>query len=374
MRRALVQRVASALHRWIGLAVGALFVLLGLTGSVLVFYLEIDEAASTPVRRADHPVAVQQVIERLRARHPDRAGPWRIEMPLEPGRPLRARYYNPVETADRMFAPLLVTLDPATLAVIDERFWGRGVLTWIYNLHYTLLLERTGHTLVGIVGLLMLASLATGLSLWWVARRRRWRAWRPSLRHGAVRRTYDLHLLIGLYGWIALTALALTGAALALPNIARNIVSLGHPPPALEAPAPAGPIAPIRLDQAIAIAHQHFPAGEPRWIHTSGRNGEAIVVRLYQPGEPSRRFPQTMIWLHAGTGAVLRVQDGQHRSGSEKVLAWMHPIHNGEAFGMAGRIVACLAGLLPLIAMVTGWMRHRHKRVARSVRKRCLTG
>ena len=44
------------LHLCIGLALGAVFALLGVTGSVLVFYPEIDRALN-PELRASTPVA-----------------------------------------------------------------------------------------------------------------------------------------------------------------------------------------------------------------------------------------------------------------------------------------------------------------------------
>ena len=45
------QRAAlTALHRWLGLGLGLLFVLLGATGSLLVFYVEADRALNPPQR------------------------------------------------------------------------------------------------------------------------------------------------------------------------------------------------------------------------------------------------------------------------------------------------------------------------------------
>jgi uncharacterized iron-regulated membrane protein len=43
----------------------------------------------------------------------------------------------------------------------------------------------------------------------------------------------------------------------------------------------------------------------------------------------------------------------------------MHPLHNGEAFGLGGRLLACVGGLLPVLACVTGWLRWQHKQRAR---------
>ena len=92
--------------------------------------------------------------------------------------------------------------------------WGDYFVTFVYDLHYTLLFDKPGKVVVGILGLLMLVSLLSGLWLWWPSRKR-WRAaLAPVLRDGAVRRIYDLHALGGAYGVVLLIVLALTGAGL----------------------------------------------------------------------------------------------------------------------------------------------------------------
>ena len=67
----------------------------------------------------------------------------------------------------------------------------------------------------------------------------------------------------------------------------------------------------------------------------------------------------------AGTGAILAVRDTRQDPAGERFMDWMHPLHNGEAFGLVGRVLACVGGLLPVLLLVTGWLRWRHKRAAR---------
>ncbi|RTL25825.1 MAG: PepSY domain-containing protein, partial [Rhodocyclaceae bacterium] len=109
-----------------------------------------------------------------------------------------------------------------------------------------------------------------------------------------------------------------------------------------------------------------FPDAELRWVETSGSAGRPISVRFHQPGEPGRRFPRSKVWLDPSDGHVLAVRDPLRESAGDGFLAWMHPLHNGEAFGLPGRILACVAGLLPALLFVTGWLRWRHKVRARS--------
>ena len=121
-----LRRAWLRVHLYLGLALGGLFAVLGLSGSALVFYLELDTLLNPQIAVVQPAVAPSPdaVLQRLQALHPEHDGPWRIEMPLAPDRPLMVRYYNPPETAGRGFAPLMLTLDPVTLAETSHRFWG----------------------------------------------------------------------------------------------------------------------------------------------------------------------------------------------------------------------------------------------------------
>lgn len=367
------------LHLWTGLALGAVFALLGLTGSLLVFYPEIDRALN-PVLRPSAPAAqiasVQAVADRLRGWYPEREGGWRIELPLNENTPVIARYAHPAERDGRSFSPLMVTLDPVTLQRTSDRIWGDYLVTWIYDLHYTLLFDTTGELMVGIIGLVMLLSLISGLWLWWPSLTR-WRAvLRPELREGAVRRNYDLHVLGGAYGAVLLIVLALTGAGLALPEQTRSLldgVLVVKPMPEVAAYAGVDTAVLIDLDDAVAIAREYFPEADLRWVDVPGIGEGPISIRLHQPGEPGRRFPKTRVWLDPYGGEILAVRDPAENAAGNVVLDWLHPLHNGEAFGLAGRWLAFASGFVPLLLFVTGFIRWRQKQKARSRQKLRLT-
>ena len=368
------RRVRSYLllvHEWTGLAVGLLFTMLGITGSMLVFYLDVDEVINPETqvsRRVHEPTSPEAILSQLRKSFPEREGPWRIEMPMTPETPVMARYYKPPERADRFFSPLMVTIDPATLAVTSDRFWGDYAVTWIYDLHYTLLLGENGRTTVGFVGLLMMASLVSGLYLWWPSRRRALAALKPQLRQGSARRVYDLHVLGGTYFWVLLALLAVTGSALALPDQTRTLLGASghqHGPATVSAPVPGGERH-ISLDAAVMTARSRFPDAEVRWVESSGVGGTPISVRLYQQSEPGRRFPRTQVWIHPVSGEIISVHDPMWNGTADGVMDWLHPLHNGEALGITGRVIVLLSGLVLPLLFVTGVMRWRQKaKVAR---------
>ncbi len=379
----------TRLHRWLGLALSAVVGVLALTGALLVFYPEIDlwlhpqwrfaapgPAQSSGLRPASVtsplPGVVQQQWAALRARHPDRQGPWRIEMPLQPGWPAQARYMKPVETQGLEFAPLMVMLAPDRGEVLAERFWGQYLVTWLYDLHYTLLLDRAGRTVLAVLGLVTVPLMGLGLWLWWRARRPG-RALQVRWRGRVQQWVYDLHGVLGalvLPVWLLLVG---TGVMLAEPDWFKPLlqkVSSVQPAPSCHSPGFEIGQATVTADRVIARAQAQFPGAELRWVETPGRGMPVWRVRLWQPSEPGRRFPRSQVWVHAQTGEVLAIRDPVGQSGAESVLAWLHPLHSGEALGLVGRVAVLLAGVAWLVSVGTGLMRWWHKRRGRLHRTR----
>lgn len=359
-----------AVHLYAGLVLGGVFVLLGLTGSLLVFYVEIDRVLEPAVATSGgngQPRALEEVFRALQGAHPERTRAWRLELPMDDDDPVTARYYRPTETEHLGFAPLIVRVDPRTLEVGPARFWGDFAMTWIYDLHYSLLLDRTGRTIVAIVGIVLLGSVVTGLVLWWPAPGR-WRSALTWKRNAApARRVYDLHKLGGVWGAALLAILAATGVMLGEPSWfdpAIDTVSPLHRHPKLLTARPIG-AARLPVDAAIAVARTRFPMAEPRWVETPADDTGTYRVQMYQAGEPGRRFPKTQVWIDPWNGSVIAVRDARADGAGDTVLAWLHPLHSGEALGMPGRLLVLAAGFVPALLFVTGVIRWRQKARAR---------
>lgn len=364
--RARSWRVAlRRVHLWLGLSVGLLFALAGLTGSVLVFYTEIDTALVPGLRAVPagtRPSSWQAVYDPLRRDHPDRPGAWRIEV-TPTGGAIPVRYYDPVETRGRGFAPMMLWLDPRDLRTVRAGFWGEYPTTWIYALHWQLLAGPTGALVMGVAGFVMLAMLATGLAAWW-PRPGQWRrALHWKARAAPIRRLYDLHKLAGLAGIAVLVVVTATGALLELPDQVRPAIGrvspLFAPPPLVVTPR-TGPTLP--LDTLVARAAARFPRARPAWIETPSGATAPVRVNLWQPGEPSRRFPRTNVWLDPWRGAILAVRDGRREAAGDTLLDWLHPLHGGEALGLAGRLLVLASGLVATLLAVTGWWRWASRR------------
>lgn len=355
------RRLLATIHLWLGLSVGALFALTGLTGSALVFYQEIDLLLNPDLRGTptdSRPSSYEAVYEALRAHRSDGTGHWSIEIPPDGGtitsRFLRGAVHG--RAAERR----IVSVDPDTLEVLRDAPWGGYAMTWIYDLHQQLLLEQSaGRTLMGVVGLIVVGFLGTGVAVWWP----RPGQWRNGLRFvrdaSPVRRLLEIHQSLGLCGAVFLAGLALTGAMICLPSPSRALLSFVS---AIEAfPAVSSDLPErgtrIPVDAAMESAERRYPDARVVWIDVPSTPDGTYQVRMRQPEEPSRRFPRTYVWIDQYSGDVLAARTTRGEGVSDAVLTWLHPLHAGEAFGLVGRIAVFVLGLLPAALLVTGALR-----------------
>jgi uncharacterized iron-regulated membrane protein len=367
------RRLLYKAHLYLGVALGGFFILLGLTGSVLVFYPEIDLLLH-PEIRVQQPLAqslsVQSVLNALRLKYPTLEKGWRIELPLAEGFPVSARYLTPDAQKTALFAPLVVTVNPHSYEVTSARIWGDYFVTWIFDLHYKLLLGDLGKTLVVLVGILLTVNLFVGLYLWFP---KSIKTWQHALvyKHNAhpMRKNYDVHKLAGVFGLLLILVMAITGALLGRADWFNPLIQKFSridsyaPSPMHNQNLTAG-----SADFVVDIAKKTYPDAQLRWIYTPDTANDYYQVRMHQDHEPGRRFPKTTLWIDPYSGQVKHIKTPQTFSSGDAILMWLHPLHNGEAFGMLGRLLAVLSGVMITVLCWTGLKRSLYKRKIRHTR------
>lgn len=353
------------LHLWLGLGAGAIFALLGLTGSVLVFDHELDALlhpsmfASGAESRALGSGAAIDAAEGALPSGQEVA--W-LSWPNDARDVFRAYGGPPDDRFGR-----LVTVDPATGEVLGSRAGDGGLLRFIYDLHFQLQLGAGGQTVVGIVGVLMLFSLGSGLYLWW-PRKRHWRTG-LTVRRGArpQRRDFDLHRVSGIYGVALLLVTNGTGIFMALPDYTEPAIGVFSP-----ITPPIGTLASngtrnegdIDVDTAVDIARNRLPGAIVTGVGIPHRDAGTYRVALNEPAHPRDSAGRSYVRVDRHTGEVRATRTWDGMTGADRFLDWQLPLHNGEAFGLIGRSIVFVTGLLPLALLITGFLIWRHKRDA----------
>jgi uncharacterized iron-regulated membrane protein len=365
-------------HRWIGLTVGLLFVLLGLTGSLLVFDHAIDEWLNPSLlltKGSGERLPISEVTREAETAY----------LAAHPGRPATAAAVSSPRTDDGVWtawfmsgtettpAWTMVYVDPYSGDVTGQRVWGTDLMGTVYRLHYTLLGGEFGAIIVGVAGIVLMISIASGVWLWWPLWKNGWRA-AFAVRRGR-RFNYDLHKTLGIGGAPILLVVAFTGVYMNLPSLINPLIDLvskrtEHAEGITSNAAAA--TAPIAAERAIAIARDAFPDATFDHFHPPQAKDGTYEIGLRQPGEPQTSFGATQVIIDQYTGRVLAVRDSRQLTAGDDFVAWQFPLHNGEAFGLAGRLVVFASGIAPAVLYVTGvmlWWRRRRPRRLRQPRE-----
>jgi uncharacterized iron-regulated membrane protein len=371
-----LRRLWLTLHLYLGLSFGIIFTVLGLTGSLLVFYIDLDEFLNPSLQISECPqsrVTYQTMLESLRLANPARDGAWRLEIPVSPARAITARYTKPKETAHLHFSPLLVSINPCDGQIMTSRFWGDTLMTWLYDLHYTLLLGKIGKLVLAVLGGFLLILVISGLVLWWPMPGK----WKNALafkKHASIERIiFDTHKLSGSYSAILLLMLILTGIGLEIPEYVNpliNALSALHTQPAPQS-TPKNNAMPMSVDDALSNAQSLYPEARLSWIETPAGAMGSFRFNFRQAGEPGLRFPKTNVWVDPYNGSILAVDDPKNFSTGDTLIIWLHPLHSGEAFGWTGRIIVLITGVICPVLFVTGVIRWLQKRRAKRAKVDC---
>lgn len=358
-----MRKFARSVHIYTGLSLGIVLVVIALSGAVLVFYPAIDRLLNPDIQttKALGPPNWDKILLNLRETFPEKTGPWRLELGDDPGF-IPARYYNPVETQGKAFAPMMVWLSYDGERVLRHTFWGDYFVTWMYNLHYQLLLGKRGAIIVGYLGIATLFFLLSGLVTWW-PRKHQWRkSLRVKPRAAWSRKLYDWHKWAGIAVLIPALILCVTGAMLALPKETNFILksTLGDVRKPTFRDHSLNSLYNTRLlplSIILAKARGYDSEATLAWIQTPPVQGGYYRLRLQVEGDPSRRFPHSYIELDAHTGAVTQAFDIRKQPAANKVKNWLHPLHDGSVFGLTGRIVWVVTGLGIIGLWITGMAR-----------------
>jgi uncharacterized iron-regulated membrane protein len=365
----MMRRLWVQVHLWLGLTLGVIGILIGVTGSILVYDHQID-AWLNPARYAvSGPQAALAPGEYLKSAAQaleGRARPFNLRMPEADGTPVMIFAREGRGGAPGSGGPVNITrlyLDPPTGKVLDVSAGG-GFIGWVHSFHENLTLrEYMGREIVGLVGFAMLISSLSGLYLWWPARGRFREALgaRPGLRLSR-----NLHYIFGFYCAIVLAMLSFTGIWLAYVDAGRAVVSAFSPVPPrnVQAPEAAAGDKPIPPEEAIRIAQALYPGAPVSGIGLPAGPRGGYRVNLYTGGSAAP-VNNAAVFIDPRSGTVLRNTGPATRSGGEKFLVLQRLLHAGEVFGPIGRVLLFITGLLPALFVVTGammWLRNRRFR------------
>jgi uncharacterized iron-regulated membrane protein len=362
-------------HRIIGLVLGALFVVVGLSGSILAFWQPIDEWLNAAIMRVEVPLQgayrpLDEIFAAAKLAAPPDAAPERLKVPRHSSAAAAVIFLAPADDFETDVFEIFV--DPYTAKATGQRLLRHGdnllsqpFVHIVMDFHWTLLLGYDRAYLVGLPAIFLLLSVLIGIYLWW-PRNGNWRH-ALTIKWGATleRTTYDVHKTLGLYLCAALIVTLISGIYMIFKPQVSSVVALFSPireEPQNFRSTPVAGKPPLGLDGAAAIADKVFPDGRLHWIILPSGPTGVYVVGKQAESEPNRASTNRNVTIDQFSGQILHIQDRKNFTSGETFLEWQYPLHCGEAFGNTGRAFVMAMGFVPLTLYVTGFLHWRHRR------------
>ncbi len=365
-------------HLWLGLGLGLFLAVIGITGSVLVFWKEIDQALNPGLYTSAAESGGQQrrsLDELFTAAQNSAPTGWQSMYGDAPeqsnGNYLFHFYYETPSEQTENAESLNVAVDPFTAQVVSHRVfyhtWNplkHSLVGFFFKLHYAMFLGEAGVVAVGILACLLLISVLTGLILWWPLTGKWRRALTIKRRASRERFNHDLHQTCGVYSLLVLLALLISGIYFNLPEQFRWLVNACSP--LTEEPAAVGS-GNAGLEALLSQA-QTDVGGQPLYYALNGGMHNQFTACFKDVSElkPYVLTSRCLVF-NRNNGELLQIIDPAHGSAGDVFMQWQWPLHSGQAFGWTGRILVFITGLLCPLLFVTGVIRWLQKRRGKAV-------
>jgi uncharacterized iron-regulated membrane protein len=357
-------RAWSVVHTWSSLISTAFLLMLCVTGLPLIFHHEIDHAlgnaVEAPAMAPGTPKAtLDRIVEAGRRKHPREVVQFAVWEKDEPDQVLL--FMAPTYTSQE---PRRIVVDARTAEVLGEPNTETSLTAILLKLHVDMFAGLPGKLFLGLMGLLFVAAIVSGIVLYAPFMRR--------LPFGAVRkdrsprlRWLDLHNLVGIVtiSWAAvvgLTGVINTWADLVLKLWQYDQLAAMVAPYQGKAPAPPR----ASLQSVVEMAQRAAPHMTPSFIAFPGTpftspHHYAVFLRGDTPWA-SRLLKPALI--DAETGALT---DMRELPWYVTTLLVSQPLHFGDYGGMPLKLIWAVLDGITIVVLGSGlylWLRRRPTR------------
>jgi len=354
-------RIWYAIHRWTSLLCTLNLLVLCVTGLLLIFHEDIDAmlgqdhhgsvAAERGAAASAQRPPLQALVDAARAARPGWA-PKSVSFSDDDPDAVGVRVGPPGEPRLRNGAT--VQFDAATGATRKPGPPGETFSGFILKLHLNLFLGLPGQFFIGFIGVLLVASLVSGLVLYGPFMRK---LAFGLLRFGKPVRVVqaDLHNLFGIVVMVWALVVGLTGTFLSFSPLIIGLwqkTELQHLIATLPGPAP-GALVPV--DRALDAARAVVPGKDPAFVFYPGTEfstGRHYGVVLRGHTELQKRV-YAIVLVDAGDGKVAAVRGMPWYL---QVLLLSAPFHFGDYAGRPLQVLWALLTAITAGATVTGFI------------------
>lgn len=357
-----LHRFLGGIHLYAGLIAAPFLLMLGLTGSFLVFEYPLDHLFHRHlayVQPGATTLPLDILLHKVQTAYPSARV---VAFALSPSSPSPDLAYTVQIQLPRVPYASTTFVNQYTGRVFGK-IDGPSFATAVHEFHTDLLLGARGAFVAMLMASVLILLSASGVVLWWPRKILRVN-WRASGR----RINFDLHNAVGFYSSVFMLLFGITGVIVHWQSkwlpLTNEVLHLPDNEPDIKASKPYGNVAMVPLDQVAAEARSVLPGARLTQINMPGHNGVYRVWFKYpEDGTPLGR---SFVLIQPYTGGVLYTRSARTiHTPTRFFREWNRELHTGDIFGWPTRILACgMSMMLPVLA-VTGpffWWKRTRKR------------
>jgi len=346
-------------HKWTSLICTVFVLMLCITGLPLIFYEEIDRALGYSVEPpvlpdTDERADVDTIVDAARTRRPNDVVQFVVADPHEPD----VWFVRMGESINGAISAFF-TFDARTGAFLNDYPLNQGPMNFMLRLHVDMFAGLSGTLFLGLMGLLLTASLVSGTVLY--------APYMRKLRFGTIRRHrstrlkwLDLHNLIGIATLVWLLVVTVTGVinTLSIPIFDRwqatELAAMTAPyegQSKLEEPG--------AVSEVLAAARRAEPDRQLSFLAFPGNGfaGPQQFVAYMQGTTPLTSKLLKPVLIDAQTAEVLATRE---LPWYVSALLLSQPLHFGDYGGLPLKILWALLDVLAIVVLASGlvlWLR-----------------
>jgi uncharacterized iron-regulated membrane protein len=379
------------IHLYLGLTAGLVIMSCCLTGAILVFQKELEQAFHKEryfVKAGEQKLSADSLVLFVKKAYPkakvnsiklytsnERTAEVNASMadkkatektPAQKNQPAKK-----TEPRTEQRAPMLTAfVNPYTGKIIELYNPRQGFFFSALALHRWLLGSNNGpgKYITGISTLLFIFILITGIILWG-PKTKNILVQRLKIKStaGWKRLNHDLHIVLGFYTAIFLLVFAFTALAWSFEWFNKGIYkvtasSIKPPEPPLSAYTENK--RPISFDTAFSIAEKNFSKAQFYTIVLPKDSAAAIAITSLS-ADAIHETATDVLYIDQYSGKVLKQYLFSDRNLGARMRATFRPVHVGSIWGLPSKIIALVVCLLGTSFPITGtvlWLNRTRKK------------
>jgi len=353
-------------HKWTSLVCTLFLLMLCITGLPIIFYEEIDHASGNvpdlPVLEGvSSSAGMDKIVAAAQRLYPQEQVKYLIWDDHEPNL-VYTSMQGPDSAPDEF---RVLAFDGRTGDLLQEPNYNSGFMYVMFTLHVDMFAGLPGMLFLGFMGLLFVASIASGTVLYAPFMRK---LTFGTVRHDRAPRAkwLDLHNLLGV---VTLAWVLVVGTTGVINTLADLVLALWRADQLAEMTAPYQGKPPLEqlgsLDQALVTAFAAAPHMTPSFVAFPGTDfstNHHYMVAMYGNTPLTSKLMRPVL-VDAETNALTAVRE---LPWYVKTLLISQPLHFGDYGGMPLKIIWAVFDLVTIIVLGSGlylWLARRRSSI-----------